>query len=289
MLRNSITHQTCLYLSNAAILLIALLAGCGTTKSYTATEQLLMSDAVDSSISKIDFRPLTGHKVFLDVTYLSSARPSPANPNPALVQSDYVISSLRQQMMAAGCYLVDSKNEAELVCEARIGALGTDGHAVTYGLPASNLLSSASSAFTGTPSLPTIPEISFAKKELKSAASKVAVFAYTKDTRQPVWQSGIEQARSNSRDTWILGVGPIQRGSIYTQTQFAGSSLSGKTYDSFSANDKPKPDAVDFRQSYSFASEIPVERPGEKVAANQQSAPSAVVPASGTVPVAPPK
>jgi len=183
--------------------------GCGTTKSFTATEQLLMSDAVDSSISKIDFRPLAGHKVFLDTTYLNSARPSPANPNPALIQSDYVISSLRQQMMAAGCYLVDSKNEADLVCEARIGALGTDGNSVIYGLPASNLLSTASSAISGVPSLPTIPELSLAKKELKSAASKVAVFAYTKDTRQPVWQSGIKQAKSNSRDTWIMGIGPI--------------------------------------------------------------------------------
>jgi hypothetical protein len=289
MLRNSITRQTCLFFSNAAILLIALLVGCGTTKSYTATDQLLMSDAVDTSISKIDFRPLAGRKVFLDTTYLGSAKPSPANPNPGLIQSDYVISSLRQQMMAAGCYLVDSKNEAELVCEARIGALGTDGHAVTYGLPASSALSTASSAFSGTPSLPAIPEISFAKKELKSAASKVALFAYTKDTRQPVWQSGIEQARSNSRDTWIMGIGPIQRGSIYTDTQFAGSSLSRKNFDTLSTTEKPQPDGVDFRESFTFASEIPDDRPEEETATATEANPGSVVNASATAPVAPPK
>jgi hypothetical protein len=278
MLRNPSTPLTRVLFSFAASLVVAMLTGCGTTKSFTATEQLLMSDAVDSAISRIDFRPLAGHKIFLDTSYLNSARPSPANPNPMLVQSDYVISSLRQQMMAAGCYLVDSKTEAELVCEARIGALGTDGHSVTYGLPASNLLSTASVAFTGVPALPTIPEISLAKKELKSGASKIAVFAYTKDSRQPVWQSGIEQARSDSKDTWIMGVGPIQKGSIYTATQFAGSSIakgsSGVSQDSV----KPLRDPVDFRRSFLFASGLPEEEPPAVVT----QPPAGVAPATGT-------
>jgi hypothetical protein len=280
MLRNPSTPLTRVLFSFAAILVVAMLTGCGTTKSFTATEQLLMSDAVDSAISRIDFRPLAGHKIFLDTSYLNSAKPSPANPNPMLVQSDYVISSLRQQMMAAGCYLVDSKNEAELVCEARIGALGTDGHAVTYGLPASNLLSTASVAISGAPTLPTIPEISLAKKELKSGASKIAVFAYTKDSRQPVWQSGIEQARSDSKDTWIMGIGPIQKGSIYTATQFAGSSLSKNANGGVSQDStKPLRDPVDFRRSFLFASSLPEEEPPAVVT---QPPPAGVAPAAGT-------
>ncbi|MFN9914335.1 MAG: DUF6655 family protein, partial [Pirellulaceae bacterium] len=68
-------------------------AGCGTTKSYTATEQLLMSDAVDSTISKIDFRPLTGQKLYLDSTYIAtSGKPTPGVPmqQSSLVNADYV-------------------------------------------------------------------------------------------------------------------------------------------------------------------------------------------------------
>ena len=36
--------------------------GCGTTKMKTGTEQLLMSDAVDRSISALDFRPAGGQE-----------------------------------------------------------------------------------------------------------------------------------------------------------------------------------------------------------------------------------
>ncbi len=78
-------------------------AGCGSTKSFTATEQLLVSDAVDTTVSKIDFRPLMGRKVFLDNSYLPTQKGVP-NPNPLLVHSEYVSSSLRQQMLAAGVF-----------------------------------------------------------------------------------------------------------------------------------------------------------------------------------------
>jgi hypothetical protein len=201
--------------------------GCGTTKSFNATEQLLVSDAVDGAVAKIDFRPLSGRKVFLDTAFLTSAKSVPGLPNPHLgpqhlVSADYVVSSVRQQMVAAGCLLEEKRELAELVCEIRIGALGTDGHSVTYGIPASNSLSVASTAIAGTPVLPTIPEISLAKRELKSGAAKVAVFAYTSDKHEAVWQSGIEQSNSNSRDTWFLGMGPIQQGSIYKSPRFAG-------------------------------------------------------------------
>jgi hypothetical protein len=204
--------------------------GCGTTKSYMATEQLLMSDAVDSTIAKIDFRPLTGHKIFLDTTYISGAgKAVPGVPNQmqSLVSADYVISALRQQMLAAGCNLVEKREEADIICEARCGALGTDGHSVIYGIPASNGLAGVGTILSGTPSIPAIPEISFAKKELKSAAGKVAVFAYTKDSHEPVWQSGIAQAGSNARDTWFLGIGPWQYGTIYRGTRFAGRRIKG--------------------------------------------------------------
>lgn len=202
-------------------------SGCGTMKSFTATEQLLMSDAVDSTISKMDFRALTGQKIYLDTTYLIGAgKVIPGVPMPAnLINSDYVISALRQQLTAAGCMLVDTRETADVICEARCGALGTDGHSVTYGIPANNLLNVATSVLPGTPTLPTIPELALAKREMKSAAAKVAVFAYDRETREPLWQSGVSQAGSSARDTWILGMGPLQYGNIYKGTRFAGKRL----------------------------------------------------------------
>jgi len=240
-----------------------LVAGCGTTKSFTATEQLLMSDAVDSTISKMDFRALSGHKIFLDTQYVVGAGkviPGVAMPI-NLVNSDYVISGLRQQLTAAGCMLVDTKELADVICEARCGALGTDGHSMIYGLPANNFLSSASSVIPGTPSFPTIPEISVAKREMKSAAAKVSVFAYDRETREPLWQSGIAQAGSSARDTWILGVGPIQYGNIYNGTRFAGRRMGVRRM----RTPEQKVDAtsiamygngIDHRQNYLFANKL---------------------------------
>jgi hypothetical protein len=214
-----------------------------------------MSDAVDSTISKIDFRPLTGYKVYLDTTFMASAgKPIPGVPMQAnLVTSDYVISSIRQQLTAAGCQIVDTKDVADIICEARCGALGTDGHNVTYGIPALNIFGGASSLMAAAPMLPTIPEVSFAKKEVKSAASKIAVFAYDRETREPLWQSGIAQAGSNAKDTWFLGIGPIQQGSIYRGPRFAGRRFNGQR----SLNDEiprgDSPNGVDPRSQITFA------------------------------------
>ncbi len=202
-----------------AISLLAAMLGCGTTRSYTATEQLLMSDAVDATVSKIDFSPLAGKKVFLDTSYMKMMKA----PN-ILLDTDYVASSIRQQMVADSVCLVDSRDEAELIAEARLGTMGLDGHSVTYGVPASNALSGAS-MLTGNP-MPALPELSLGRREAKLGAAKVAVFAYKRVTREPYWQSGISRASSTARDTWFLGIGPWQEGTIYEGTRFAGTRTS---------------------------------------------------------------
>ncbi len=195
-----------------------MLAGCGTTKTRNATEQLLISDAVDRSIAVIDFTPLAGKTVFLDTKYLVAVK------TVGFVNAEYVTSALRQQLLASGCLLQDKVEEAEYVVEARIGTLGTDGHDVTYGIPPSSGVAQAAEMLPNVPRVP-IPDISLAKKEDMLGAAKVAAFAYHRETRIPVWQSGISVATSNARDSYILGVGPIQDGTIYHGTHFAGSRM----------------------------------------------------------------
>lgn len=203
----------------SAALVISAVAGCGTSIKRAATEQLLTSDAVDRTVAQFDFRDLSGKKVFLDTQYLGAVK------GVGFVNSAYIISSLRQQLTAARCLLQDKKDDADVIVEARVGALGLDSHDITYGLPASNALSTAASFVPTAPPIPTIPEISFAKKKDQLAAAKIAVFAYNRKTRQPVWQSGVNEAESTAKDTWVFGAGPFQRGSIYEGTQFAGTRL----------------------------------------------------------------
>src|SRR5215471_20738167 len=78
-----------------AISVLGLVMGCGTTRmtdtQRTATEQLLISNAVDQTVSQLDFRILAGKSVYLDPQYLDN-----------VADRGYLVSSLRQQLLACG-------------------------------------------------------------------------------------------------------------------------------------------------------------------------------------------
>lgn len=195
------------------------LVGCGTTREYNATQQLVMSDAVDRSISSIDFRSMSGRKVYLDTSYLRHVK------GQGFVNAEYATSALRQQIVAAGCLIQDSSKDAEIIIEARIGTLGADDHRVTFGVPENDSITSAVSMIPGAPRIASIPEIAFARREAREAAAKVVAFAYDRETRAPIWQSGVNPAHATARDTWVMGIGPFQGGSIRKNTKLAGSRL----------------------------------------------------------------
>ena len=204
-----------------AVILIVVVTcgGCGKTLRNSATEQLVLADAVDRAVGAIDFTPLDSRTCYLASANLKVVK------SLTIVNAEYVESALRNQMLAAGCLLVETEKEAEIIIEPRIGALATDEHEVTYGIPSSNLLSQAATLVPTAPPVPTIPEISLAKKANQTGAVRIALFAYEKKTGDPIWQSGNSLARSTARDTWMLGIGPFQSGTIYEKPRFAGRRL----------------------------------------------------------------
>jgi hypothetical protein len=197
-------------------IVFVVLIGCGTTRrtdtSRTATEQLLLSDAIDRSVSRIDFGLLSGRDVFLDTTYLGTA-----------VDKDYIVSTLRQHMLSCGCTLRDKKDDAQFVVEVRAGVVGTDRHDLLFGTPATTVSLGALSPLPGTPTM--FPEIALAKRTDQMGVAKIGVFAYERATGTPVWQSGSDIVASKARDLWVFGTGPFQRGNIYGGTKFAGDDL----------------------------------------------------------------
>jgi hypothetical protein len=193
----------------------AICAGCGTTKwtdsSRTATEQLLISDAMDRAISRMDFRALSGKTVYLDDTAVKK-----------LTDGSYMVSTVRQHMLASGCILKENKNEADYVVELRAGAIGTDRHDVLYGVP---MLTVPAIPLVGSAVPSQIPEIPFVKKTDQRAVAKIAAFAYNRKTGHPVWQSGVIPMESKAKAVWVFGAGPFQKGSIYEGMSFAGDRL----------------------------------------------------------------
>jgi len=192
------------------LLLFVITAGCGTTKwsdtGRTATEQLLLSTAVDRAIDNMDFQPLAEKFVYLDAQYLDC------------VDKGYVVSTLRQHMLSEGCVLMPDAASADYIVEVRSGGVGTDHHDVLIGVPAISL---GGGIAPGIPSA--IPEIPFAKTTAQKGIAKIACFAYNRETGQAIWQSGVFPVVTTAKDSWFLGTGPFQRGTIYDGTHFAGS------------------------------------------------------------------
>lgn len=197
----------------------ALAMGCNVTKSRLATEQLVIADAVDHAISQVDFSPLSGRKVFLDKQFMPPTN-VPGRPPINNSNVEYAISSLRQQLLAYNCQLQDKAEDAEIIVEARLGAMGSDSNELTYGLPTGTVMRTALVAVTpGGDALPAFPDLSLGKRNHQLGAARLGVFAYDRKTREPVWQAGIATGNSQARDLWVLGVGPFQQGRIYDQVQ----------------------------------------------------------------------
>ncbi|HEY4232852.1 MAG TPA: DUF6655 family protein [Lacipirellulaceae bacterium] len=185
--------------------------GCGTTRSTdtmrTATEQLLVSDAVDRAIQSVNFGPLTGQNVYLDDSKLAD-----------VVDKNYIVSTLRQHMLASGCILKDAKDQADFIVEARAGAVGTDRNDLLFGIPATNVPQIL--PLQGVPAA--IPEVPLAKRRDQRGIAKISMFAYQRQTGLPVWQSGLAIQESSSNDVWLFGAGPFQHGTIYQGPAIAG-------------------------------------------------------------------
>jgi hypothetical protein len=209
MMRASISRRAW-----TAIVIGALTSGCGTTRQTdtgrAASEMLLISQAVDMAVAKIDFSPLAGQSVFLDTTAVEKD----------VVDRGYLVSVIRQQLLAHGAKLRDKRDDATYIVEIRSGALGTDRHSLLLGTPAVSLP-------VVVPGLPSanIPEIALMKRSDQRGVAKIGVFAYNRVTGLALWQSGTVDAMSRSHDTWVFGAGPFTRGTIRERAELAGEPL----------------------------------------------------------------
>jgi hypothetical protein len=222
---------------------VLVLAGCGTTRSSdslrTATEQLLISDAIDRAVQTIDFAPLRGQTVYLDDSKLED-----------VVDKNYLVSTLRQHILASGCTLKNTRNEADFIVEARAGAVGTDRNDLLFGIPATNVPQIV--PLQGVPAA--IPEVPLAKRLDQRGVAKISMFAYHRESGRPVWQSGLASRESSSNDVWLFGAGPFQYGSVLHQHPDAHVAHSGDVTTERDAEPHPDGTKVELAQQVVFAS-----------------------------------
>lgn len=178
-----------------ALLAGALASGCTTTATSntarTATEQLLISNAVDRALDKVDFQPFSGRSVYLEEKYIDC------------VDKNYVIASLRHRLLASGATLVPAADGAEVVVEARSGGVGTATSESYVGTPEIAL-----------PGLVTIPEVKLITRTRQEGAAKIGLVAYETATKRILGSGGQTLAQSDNNLWYAAGIGPWRSGSL---------------------------------------------------------------------------
>lgn len=185
-----------------SLVLCALAGGCAKSKmsstARTGTEQLLLSNAVDQSLSRVEFASFRGRKVFFNDKYLDS------------VDKTYVVGSVRHRLLQNGASLVADAAEADIVLEARSGALGTDSSETFYGLPEVVI-----------PGMVTIPELKLATRSRQTGTAKLGFVAYDTKSTSVLGSGGVAIAVSDHNDWNVLGVGPFKSGSLQSELKSA--------------------------------------------------------------------
>ena len=260
---------------------LLLAAGCTSARtsdtSRTGLEQLLISNAVDQALDRVDFAPLAGKKVYIEEKYLDC------------VDKGYVVGSVRHRALATGAELVGSVDAADQIVEIRSGGVGTDRSESFLGMPGL--------AVPG-PLPVSLPEIQLASRKTQRATAKLGLVVYDAKSKQALGKGGLALARSNDSNWYLLGVGPFNSGSVKNEVSVAtGEALSEpsvaamlQALNNRGYGDPKRPRSVtlvDRRQPGDFGRHVelaraPGSRAAETASSGQTLPESSVVTASAT-------
>ena len=183
--------------------LIAFGSGCATSHktntARTASEQILISSAVDRAVNEVQFGDLENRSVYLDGQYMDA------------VDKGYVISALRHRVLQNGGVLAAQPDEADVVLEVRSGGVGTDSQETFFGVPA-----------IAAPGMPlAIPELKIVTRSTQFGTAKIGLVAYDPRTGRAVGEGGETLARTDDDNWYVLGIGPFRRGALNEEVSSA--------------------------------------------------------------------
>jgi hypothetical protein len=169
----------------------AWLTGCHelriTEPQRTASEQLLLSAATDKAVQRIELPMLAGRTVYMEEKYFDS------------IDEGYALGALREFVSEQGALLVEKREDAEVVLEARSGALGIDSRMSLLGIPEINVpVPLAGDLAT--------PEIALYKSQKSDSTAKFALFAYERPTGKHIHATGPLVGVSKFHHYKVLGI-----------------------------------------------------------------------------------
>ncbi|MCA9030665.1 MAG: hypothetical protein KDA66_07645 [Planctomycetaceae bacterium] len=174
--------------------------GCSTAQTSntarSSTEQLLVSNAIDQSLNKIDFSTVAGYSVYLNDAYVDC------------VDKNYVIGAVRHRILNSGGRLVANADEADIVLELRSGGVGTSMSESYVGIPEITL-----------PGMLALPEVRLLERKSQHGIAKLGLVAYDPKTNQILGSGGTSLAQSDDSNWYVVGIGPYQNGSIRNEIE----------------------------------------------------------------------
>jgi hypothetical protein len=217
--------SVCLFLS------VWLACGCTTARqtntARTAREQLLISNAVDQALAKVDFAAFQGQRVFVEEKYLDCT------------DKGYLVGSIRHRVMLNGATLAAKAEEADVIMELRSGGLGTDDANSYLGVPQIVL-----------PGMMTIPELKMITRTNQTALAKIGLVAYDAKNHELLGAGGVSSSLSDDTNLFVFGIGPFQSGT-------AKQEIEGTTPLRINQPNQPLPSTVAFNAGDSSQQNAP--------------------------------
>jgi hypothetical protein len=157
----------------------------------TATEQLLVSTAIDHVVAKLKPTVPPGSKAFVDPQYVDTT------PADEVVYAKYAIGAVRDQLLRQGVRLVDDRSKADVVIEPRSGAQSIDHDTFLVGVPSFSVPVPLADKLA-------FPEIALYKKDSQIGVSKLAITAYSENDGRLVGSSGPVTGQSDRTRRVVL-------------------------------------------------------------------------------------
>jgi hypothetical protein len=180
-------------LLRALLCLLSLLgAGCTTDRqtdpAATATEELLVTNAVDRSVEGISVTFPPDSKVFVDTQYYDTD---------GAVRPKYAIAAVRDQLLRRGAHLVNERKDADAVVELRSGAQSIDHTSFLIGVPSFPIPIPLAGTLE-------FPEIALFKIDKQTGKSSLALTAYDQKAGTLVSSTGTQYGEAHLRKYVIL-------------------------------------------------------------------------------------
>lgn len=185
-------HATSRFATLVAFTLAILALGACTTiretsPQRTATEQLLISTAVDRAIERVNLKIPEGAKVFVDAEQLEGS------------DGKYAAGAMKDRLLQRGAHLVAERDKAEAVVEVRAGALSIDDKQMLVGTDSFDVpIPLAGQA--------KIPEIALYKEKERLGVAKIAAFGYSATDGKLIDASGPQFGYAHENEKVLLFV-----------------------------------------------------------------------------------